>query len=86
MQLKYEASWRAGGENLPFVADNASADAVEFMKAVLDSAVGAHGSHSFRLSEAVAVQRSQLLLSAKNAATRRALAPESQSRRSKVVR
>eukprot|EP00965_Chrysotila_dentata_P067188 2223921-Pleurochrysis_carterae.AAC.1 len=35
MQLKYEASWRAGVETPPFVADNASA--VEFLKAVLDS-------------------------------------------------
>eukprot|EP00965_Chrysotila_dentata_P175175 5782419-Pleurochrysis_carterae.AAC.1 len=38
MQLKYaEASWRAGDENPPFVADNTSV--VEFLKAVLDRAV-----------------------------------------------
>eukprot|EP00965_Chrysotila_dentata_P097142 3210649-Pleurochrysis_carterae.AAC.5 len=69
MRLKYEASWRAGDEYPPFVADKAPA--VEFLKAVLDSAVGTQVSHSFRLSAAVAVQR-QLLLSAKDAATRRA--------------
>eukprot|EP00965_Chrysotila_dentata_P084848 2800688-Pleurochrysis_carterae.AAC.11 len=73
MELKYEASCRAGVETPPLVADNASA--VEFTKTVLDSRVGTPIEHSFSIADAVAVQISQLLLNAKNAATRRALAP-----------
>eukprot|EP00965_Chrysotila_dentata_P237142 6201708-Pleurochrysis_carterae.AAC.2 len=38
MQLKLEEKWRAGVETPPFAADIASA--VDFLKAVLDSAVG----------------------------------------------
>eukprot|EP00965_Chrysotila_dentata_P119035 3935261-Pleurochrysis_carterae.AAC.1 len=44
-------------------------------KAVLDSVIGTPIIHSFSISDVVAVQICQLLLNAKDAATRRALAP-----------
>eukprot|EP00965_Chrysotila_dentata_P064251 2128498-Pleurochrysis_carterae.AAC.1 len=73
MQLKFNENWEGDVENPPFKIDNASA--VEFLHAILDSAVGTRIFHSFSLSEAVAVQVSQLLLSAKDAKRERAFAP-----------
>eukprot|EP00965_Chrysotila_dentata_P261858 6214385-Pleurochrysis_carterae.AAC.2 len=43
--VSFEASWARGVEFPPFKVDNNSA--VEFMRAVLDSAVGTRISHSF---------------------------------------
>eukprot|EP00965_Chrysotila_dentata_P129581 4283895-Pleurochrysis_carterae.AAC.1 len=73
MQLKFNENWEGGVEIPPLKIDNAST--VEFLRAILDSAVGIRISHPFSLSEAVAVQTSQLLLSAKDAERERAFAP-----------
>eukprot|EP00965_Chrysotila_dentata_P002724 88587-Pleurochrysis_carterae.AAC.1 len=73
MQLKFNENWEGGVENPPFKIDNASA--VEFLRAILDGAVGTRISNSCSLSEAVAVQISQLFLSAKDAKRERVFAP-----------
>eukprot|EP00965_Chrysotila_dentata_P094706 3131898-Pleurochrysis_carterae.AAC.1 len=72
-ELKFEAAWARGLESPPFQADNLSA--VEFLYAVLDSAVGRRIEHSFSVSEAVAVQIARLFLNVKTADTARLLAP-----------
>eukprot|EP00965_Chrysotila_dentata_P118883 3931383-Pleurochrysis_carterae.AAC.1 len=57
LEMKFEATWARGVKIPPFQADNLSA--VEFLYAVLDSAVGRIIEHSFSVSEAAAVQIAQ---------------------------
>eukprot|EP00965_Chrysotila_dentata_P214002 6187973-Pleurochrysis_carterae.AAC.1 len=73
LKLKFEATWARGVENPPFQADNLAA--VEFLYAVLDSAVGRHIQHSFSVFEAVAVPIAQFTLNGKTSDTARSLAP-----------
>eukprot|EP00965_Chrysotila_dentata_P015309 506553-Pleurochrysis_carterae.AAC.1 len=74
MELKFEVIWAPTKEIPPFTADNISA--VKFLRAVLDSAVGTMINHrTLMLSEAVAVQVCQLLLSGKDAKTQSMFAP-----------
>eukprot|EP00965_Chrysotila_dentata_P082308 2716686-Pleurochrysis_carterae.AAC.1 len=77
MQLKFNENWERGVEIPPFKIENASA--VKYLRAVLDSAVGPRIFHSCFLSEAAAVQISQLLLGAKAANRERAFAPHAGS-------
>eukprot|EP00965_Chrysotila_dentata_P088458 2920941-Pleurochrysis_carterae.AAC.1 len=57
MDVTFDASWERGVELPPFKVDNNFA--VEFLRAVLDSAVGTSIKHAFCLTEAVAVQVGQ---------------------------
>eukprot|EP00965_Chrysotila_dentata_P014461 479262-Pleurochrysis_carterae.AAC.1 len=66
-------SGRGGVEIPPFKIENASS--IDSLRTILDRAVGTHISHSFSVSEAVAVQISPLFLSAKDDQTKRAFAP-----------
>eukprot|EP00965_Chrysotila_dentata_P135044 4466120-Pleurochrysis_carterae.AAC.2 len=73
MQLKFNENWEGGVEIPPFKMDNVSA--VKLLRAILDSAVETCIHNYFSLSEAVAVQISQLVLSAKDARGERAFEP-----------
>eukprot|EP00965_Chrysotila_dentata_P241443 6204294-Pleurochrysis_carterae.AAC.1 len=74
MDLSLDAFWERGINFPPFKVDNNSA--VEGLRAVLDSAtVGKRVSHSFCLTEAVAVQVGHLFWIAKDAHAKDAFAP-----------
>eukprot|EP00965_Chrysotila_dentata_P206500 6183572-Pleurochrysis_carterae.AAC.1 len=74
MDVTFDASWEGDVELPPFKVDNNFA--VEFLRAVIDSAEGTSIKHTFCLTEAVAVQVRQLLLSAKDARAKHAFAPQ----------
>eukprot|EP00965_Chrysotila_dentata_P241947 6204595-Pleurochrysis_carterae.AAC.1 len=75
MDVKFDTFWERGVEFPPFKVDNNFV--VEFLPAVLDSAVETRISRSFCLTEPVAAQLGQLFLSAKSARTKHAFAPHS---------
>eukprot|EP00965_Chrysotila_dentata_P076984 2541594-Pleurochrysis_carterae.AAC.1 len=73
MDVTFNVSWERGVELPAFKVDNNSA--VEFLRAVLDSAVGTSIKHTFCLTEAVAVQVGKISLSAKDARAKHTFAP-----------